>query len=107
MRASTVGAPWRSASQSSAASAVLQSGADVAGLGGFSGRESEVSVAWLAERVEDRTIRWVLTGTDAGMRDGRNGSSTVTAAVEETCTPVASVDRLYDCAGAAAELAAA
>jgi 4-amino-4-deoxy-L-arabinose transferase-like glycosyltransferase len=44
-------------SQSSAAGAILSTGADVVGLGGFSGRESEVRVAWLAERVEQGTIR--------------------------------------------------
>jgi hypothetical protein len=94
-------------SQSSAASAVAD-GADVAALGGFSGRESEVSVAWLADRVADGTIRWVLAdGQGGGMPDdGRTGSGTVMAAVAETCTPVASVDGLYDCSGAAAALAA-
>jgi hypothetical protein len=39
------------------------------------------------------------------MRDGRTGSDTVMSAVEATCTPVASVDGLYDCNGAAAALA--
>jgi 4-amino-4-deoxy-L-arabinose transferase-like glycosyltransferase len=95
-------------SQSSAASAVAD-GADVAALGGFSGRESEVSVAWLADRVADGTIRWVLTdGQRGGMpNDDRTGSAAVMTAVAETCTPVASVDGLYDCSGAAAALAAA
>jgi hypothetical protein len=94
-------------SQSSAASAVAD-GADVVALGGFSGRESEVSAVWLADRVADRTIRWVLAGgEDGGMRsDGRTGSGTVMAAVAGTCTPVASVDGLYDCGAASATLAA-
>jgi hypothetical protein len=76
-------------------------------LGG--GRESEVGTEWLADRVADGTIRWVLTGgQDDGMRpDGRTGSSTVMAAVAATCEPVAGVDGLYDCSGAAAALAAA
>ncbi|HTE63094.1 MAG TPA: hypothetical protein VK631_22250, partial [Solirubrobacteraceae bacterium] len=95
--------------QNSAASAALQSGADVAALGGFSGRESDVSVDWLAQRVGDGTIRWVLTGGEGGgvPNDPRTGSSTVMAAVQETCTAVPSVDGLYDCSGAAAALAAA
>ena len=95
-------------SQNGAAGAVLRSGADVAALGGFSGRESEVSVEWLAQRVADGTIRWVLTdGEGDGMpNDGRTGSSTVMAAVRQTCTPVGSVDGLYDCSGAAGALAA-
>ena len=94
-------------SQSSAASAALSSGTDVVALGGFSGRESEVSVDWLAGRVADGTIRWVLDGGDGGMRaDGRTGSRSAMAAVAATCTPVAGVDGLYDCAGAATALAA-
>jgi hypothetical protein len=97
-------------SQSSAARTVLSSGVDVAALGGFSGRESEVSVQWLAERVADGEIRWVLTdGEGAGGmgNDGRTGSSSVMAAVAATCTPVAGVDGLYDCSGAAGALASA
>ena len=31
-------------------------------IGGFSGRESEVDAAWLAEAVESGKVRWVLTG---------------------------------------------
>jgi 4-amino-4-deoxy-L-arabinose transferase-like glycosyltransferase len=96
-------------SQSGAASAVLRSNVDVAALGGFSGRESEVSVDWLADRVADGTIRWVLTdGEGGGMpNDGRTGSSTVMAAVQATCAAVSGVDGLYDCSGAASALAAA
>ena len=62
-------------SQSSAATAVLGSGVDVVALGGFSGRESEVSTAWLAERVASGDIRWVLAdGQSEGMpQDGRTG----------------------------------
>ncbi|HEV3045793.1 MAG TPA: glycosyltransferase family 39 protein [Solirubrobacteraceae bacterium] len=57
------------ASQSNAATAILRDGADVAGIGGFSGRESEVSVAWLAQELRSGKIRWVLddeAGTAAG-----------------------------------------
>ena len=98
-------------SQSGAASAVLSAGSDVdvAAIGGFSGRESEVSTAWLAERVASGTIRYVLVDSGSGgmPQDGRTGASEVMAAVEATCTPVAGVDGLYDCSGAAAALAAA
>ena len=38
-------------SQSTAAAAITASDADIVGIGGFSGRESEVSVAWLADQV--------------------------------------------------------
>lgn len=97
------------ASQSSAATAVRASGADVAGLGGFSGRESQVSTSWLAGRVADGTMRWVLAdGGETGIpQDGRTGATAALAAVARTCAPVASVDGLYDCSGSAAALAAA
>jgi 4-amino-4-deoxy-L-arabinose transferase-like glycosyltransferase len=95
-------------SSQSAASAAVMAGADVAAVGGFSGRESEVSVAWLADRVADGTIRWVLTDGESGgmMDDGRAGSSGVMAAVASVCTPVSGVEGLYDCSGAAEALAA-
>ena len=38
-------------SQSSAASSIIEQDAEVAGIGGFSGRESDVSVSWLAQEV--------------------------------------------------------
>ena len=63
-------------SQSTAAAAIISSDADIAGIGGFSGRESEVSVDWFADEVADGKIRWVL-GDDnggGGLRfDGRTG----------------------------------
>jgi 4-amino-4-deoxy-L-arabinose transferase-like glycosyltransferase len=95
-------------SSQSAASAAVMAGADVAAVGGFSGRESEVSVAWLADRVADGTIRWVLTDGESGgmMDDGRAGSSGVMEAVASVCAPVSGVDGLYDCSGAAEALAA-
>jgi 4-amino-4-deoxy-L-arabinose transferase-like glycosyltransferase len=56
-------------SQSSAAGSIISEGAAVAGIGGFSGRESSVSVKWLAQEVREGKIRWVLdeegTGTGA------------------------------------------
>lgn len=48
------------ASQSEAASLVIE-GAHLAGIGGFSGRESETNAAWLAGEVAAGKIRWVLT----------------------------------------------
>jgi hypothetical protein len=97
-------------SQQGAASSIIQSGAKVAGLGGFSGRESEVSVKWLAEQVRAGHIRWVLADGSGGPgfgQDSRVGSSKVMAAVEQTCTRVTvSGTTLYDCAGHAGALAA-
>ena len=43
----------------------------MAGIGGFSGRESDVSVSWLAQEVRSGRIRWVLAeqgGARAGPR---------------------------------------
>ena len=53
-------------SQSSAAGAIIAKDAAVAGIGGFSGRESSVSVSWLAEQVREGKIRWVLDEEGAG-----------------------------------------
>jgi 4-amino-4-deoxy-L-arabinose transferase-like glycosyltransferase len=101
-------------SQSGAASAIIQSGAKVAGIGGFSGRESEVSTQWLADAVRSGRIRWVLTSGSSGFggNDGRVGSSKVMAAVEKvgrkvTVTSGSTTVTLYDLSGRADALAAA
>ena len=96
------------ASQAGAAGAILTANADVAGLGGFSGRESAVSVSWLADAVASGKVRWVLAdGTTGGMpQDGRTGASAVLATVQQLGTRVASVSGLYDLQGKAAALRA-
>jgi hypothetical protein len=53
-------------SQSSAADAILAGDDDVAGLGGFSGVESTVSVRWLATEVRDGHLRWLLADSSSG-----------------------------------------
>jgi 4-amino-4-deoxy-L-arabinose transferase-like glycosyltransferase len=100
-------------SQSGAASAIIRSGADVAGIGGFSGRESEVSTQWLADAVRSGKIRWVLTSGSSGFggNDGRVGSSKVMSAVEQvgkkvTVTSGSATVTLYDLSGKADALAA-
>jgi 4-amino-4-deoxy-L-arabinose transferase-like glycosyltransferase len=82
-------------SQSSAASAIIASGAKVAGIGGFSGRESDVSASWLAQRVSSGAIRWVLveaTGAQGGgprlAGDTRAGSQAAMAAVTKACSRI-------------------
>jgi hypothetical protein len=81
-------------SQSTAATAIVASGAKVAGIGGFSGRESDVSVSWLAAEVRSGTIRWVLaeqTGTQGGPGmpgDTRAGSKAAMTAVANVCRKV-------------------
>jgi hypothetical protein len=90
-------------SQTGASSAIIQNGANVVGLGGFSGRESEVSVSWLANAVKSGQIRWVVAdngGMGGPGRDGRVGSSKVMSAVKAKCK-VTTVSSLYDCQGAA------
>jgi 4-amino-4-deoxy-L-arabinose transferase-like glycosyltransferase len=101
-------------SQSGAATSIIQSGADVAGIGGFSGRESEVSTTWLADAVRSGRVRWVLTSGSGGLggNDGRVGSSQVMAAVAQvgrkvTVTSGSSTTTLYDLSGRADALAAA
>jgi len=100
-------------SQTGAASAIIQSGAKVAGIGGFSGRESEVDAQWLANAVRNGQIRWVLGSSNNGFgpSDGRVGSSKVMAAVEQvgrkvTITSGSSTITLYDLSGKAGALAA-
>jgi 4-amino-4-deoxy-L-arabinose transferase-like glycosyltransferase/putative flippase GtrA len=100
-------------SQQGASASIISSDARVAGIGGFSGRESEVSIRWLAEAVRSGKIRWVLTDGSGGAgsgRDGRVGSSQLMAAVAKTCKKVTvsgtSSSTLYDCAGQADALLA-
>jgi 4-amino-4-deoxy-L-arabinose transferase-like glycosyltransferase len=104
-------------SQSGAAATIIRSGSDVAGIGGFSGRESEVNASWLAEMVRSGRIRWVVasgTGGGFGGADGRVGSSKVMAAVERVGNKVSvsggtsgATVTLYDLSGRADALAAA
>jgi 4-amino-4-deoxy-L-arabinose transferase-like glycosyltransferase len=94
-------------SQSGAASSMIADGADVAALGGFSGRESQVSTEWLADAVESGKIRYVLASSDSGgMQDSRTGASDVLAAAAEAGTAVDSIDGLYDLQGKADALRA-
>jgi hypothetical protein len=97
-------------SQSGAATSILSSDASVAGIGGFSGRESAVTATWLADAVESGKVRWVLTdggGGFAAPADGRTGAKLAMEAVTSTCKSVSSVSGLYDCSGQAAALRAA
>ena len=83
----------------------MRSGADVVGIGGFSGRESQVTIAWLADAVESGRIRYVLESGGTGLpNDGRTGAHAVMAAVQAVGKPVSSVSGLYDLQGLAAQL---
>jgi hypothetical protein len=93
-------------SSQNSTSAQVIAGADIAAIGGFSGRESQVSASWLADAVQHGQIRWVLAGSGGGPRgvnDARTGSSDVMALVQQVCAPTSSTS-LYDCAGQASAL---
>jgi len=115
-------------SQSSAAQAIIDQNADLAGIGGFSGRESDVSLSWLSQEVRAGKIRWVLAeqgGAQGGgprlPGDTRTGSKTAMAAVAKVCRAVSITDTsdtsgsagttgsgseggLYDCQGRSSAL---
>jgi 4-amino-4-deoxy-L-arabinose transferase-like glycosyltransferase len=99
-------------SQTGASSPIIKSGADVAAIGGFSGRESQVSTSWLARAVRTGKIRWVLTETGGpgggfGRRDSRVGDTLAMDHVAKTCRKVPASalggnsgnGSLYDCRG--------
>jgi hypothetical protein len=104
-------------SQSSAAAAIVSSNADVAGLGGFSGRESSVSATWIAQEVAAGRLRWVIvdsaqTGGRGLPGDTRTGSQAAMNVVASTCRKVTlstsgSSITMYDCQGRAAAILAA
>ncbi len=100
-------------SQSSAASVIVASGANVSGIGGFSGRESSVSASWLAAEVRAGNLRWVLADAGGGRAlpgDTRTGSQSAISAVKAACRPVkisagsATAATIYDCLGRAAAI---
>jgi hypothetical protein len=63
-------------SQSGAAASIIEGGAEVAGIGGFSGKESSVSAAWLEERIDSGAISWIYVGgSGSGMTGGPGGVS--------------------------------
>jgi 4-amino-4-deoxy-L-arabinose transferase-like glycosyltransferase len=94
-------------SQSTAAAAILDSGGDVAGIGGFSGNETQVSASWLADEVAAGHIRYVLTSSEGGgISAGRVGATEIMALVQKVGKQT-TVDGLYDLQGLAAALRAA
>jgi 4-amino-4-deoxy-L-arabinose transferase-like glycosyltransferase len=99
-------------SQSSAAEAILSSDANVAGLGGFSGRESTVSLTWLAHEVQAGKLRWIIVDSSQGTGlpgDTRTGSESALDVVAKTCRAVTlstsdGTVTMYDCQGYGAAL---
>ncbi len=99
-------------SQSTAAAAILDGYTNVAGLGGFSGRESSVTASWIAMEVREGRLRWVIVDNTQGAGlpgDTRTGSQTAMDAVAKTCRPVTlsrsgETGQMYDCLGRAAAI---
>jgi 4-amino-4-deoxy-L-arabinose transferase-like glycosyltransferase len=103
-------------SQSTAAAAILASDANVAGLGGFSGRESTVSAQWLAMEVRDGRLRWLVDDGSGGFGgfggDSRQGSRAAMAIAEQvgkkvTVTANGTTITMYDLQGKASAILAA
>jgi 4-amino-4-deoxy-L-arabinose transferase-like glycosyltransferase len=97
-------------SQSGASTSIIEEGAEVAGIGGFSGKESSVSAVWLEERIESGAIAWIYTsglGGSSGFRGGmpggadtRTGSESAIDTVVKSCTKVSGIEgsgTLYKC----------
>ena len=99
-------------SQSGAAASIIEEGAEVAGIGGFSGKESSVSATWLEERIESGAISWIYVGGSGGGMTGgpggeagdtRTGSESAIDTVVKSCTKVESSElgegngTLYKC----------
>jgi 4-amino-4-deoxy-L-arabinose transferase-like glycosyltransferase len=99
-------------SQSTAAAAILDGYTNVAGLGGFSGRESSVSASWIAMEVREGRLRWVISDNTQGASlpgDTRTGSQAAMDVVAKTCRPVTlgsdgGSGQMYDCLGHAAAI---
>ncbi len=109
------GGPLAVSAQTTAETAIIDSAARVAGIGGFSGNESEVSATWLAHEIRAGKIRWVLDtessfagfgGGFGGISGGRVGSRLAMQWVSSACRRATATDGgvLYDCAGRAERL---
>ncbi|HEX3976313.1 MAG TPA: glycosyltransferase family 39 protein [Solirubrobacteraceae bacterium] len=103
-------------SQGTAAAAILADDANVAGLGGFSGRESTVSAQWLAMEVRDGRLRWLVDDGSSGFGgfggDSRQGSRAALAIAEKvgkkvTVTTSGSTITMYDLRGKSSAILAA
>ena len=99
-------------SQSTAAAAILDGYTNVAGLGGFSGRESSVSASWIAMQVREGRLRWVIVDNSQGTGlpgDTRTGSQAAMDVVAKSCRSVTLnnhgvTGQMYDCLGRAAAI---
>ncbi|MFZ1994025.1 MAG: hypothetical protein WAU75_07940, partial [Solirubrobacteraceae bacterium] len=87
--------------------------ANVAGLGGYSGRESTVSAQWLAMEVRNGKLRWLIADSRRGFGgDARPGSRAALAIAEQvsrkvTVTAHGASVTMYDLQGRASAILAA
>lgn len=84
-------------------------GENIAAIGGFSGRESEVTLPWLADMIARKRARWFVTASVPRRQryDDRMGAMRVMGAVTRYCTLASAEIGLYDCRHSAARLRAA
>ena len=77
--------------------------APVASIGGFTGRETVLTNAYLAKLISSNEARYFLRGGGGGFGAGGpgGGSNAAIQTIESTCTTVSAVSGLYDCAGKA------
>jgi hypothetical protein len=102
-------------SQSTAAQAIVDGATNVAGIGGFSGRESAVTARWLAMEVREGRLRWLVpdgTGGQTLPGDTRTGSADAISIAESVARKVTfksggQTVTLYDLRGKAAAILAA
>ncbi|HUZ83657.1 MAG TPA: hypothetical protein VMU66_03105, partial [Gaiellales bacterium] len=100
-------------SQSGASQWILSSNANVAGLGGFSGRESTVTARWIAMEVRSGRLSWLFGSSSSqafgAAGDGRQGSRAAIATAERVARKITLSDgvTLYDLRGRAAAILAA
>jgi len=79
-------------------------GESVAAMGGFTGRETVLTPAYLSSLVRSGEARYFLLGGGGGPGGGSNNAAVST--ITSTCTAVTSFSgSLYDCAGKAAAIA--
>jgi hypothetical protein len=100
-------------SQSTAAEVILASDGNVAGLGGFSGRESSVTASWLAMEIRSGRLRWLLVDSTQQLRlpgDTRAGSQNAVSIAEQVARKVtfttanATTVTMYDLRGRASAI---
>ena len=86
-------------------------GEPIASMGGFTGRETVLTHAFLAKLIRSGEARYFLLGSGGGFGGGGfgpgGGNNAAIQTIESTCRSVSAVSGLYDCAGKADAILAA